>query len=74
VRARHWADLIASGEVSTVRELAQRSGLDRHSVTQQLRCAALSPQFIKQILAGKQLLTLTALQMSRDIPLGWQAE
>jgi len=70
-RARHWADLIASGEVSTVRELAQRTGLDRHSVTQQLQCAALSPRFIEQVLAGKHPLQLTVAQMSFSTQLDW---
>jgi len=70
-RARYWADLIASGEVSTVRELAQRSGLDRHSVTQQLQCAALSPRVVEHVLAGKQPLSLTVAQMSQDVSLDW---
>jgi site-specific DNA recombinase len=70
-RARYWADLIISGEVSTVRDLVERSGLNRHSVTAQLRCVALSPQFMKQILEGKQPLELTIAQMSRDIQLDW---
>jgi len=70
-RARQWADLIALGKVSTVKELAQRSGLDRHSVTVQLRCAALSPDFIEKVTAGRQPSALTVAQLSKDIPLDW---
>jgi len=70
-RARYWANLIASGEVSTVRELAERSGLDRHSVTQQLQCAALSPRFIEQVLDGKQTSALTIARMSQEAQLDW---
>jgi DNA invertase Pin-like site-specific DNA recombinase len=70
-RARHWSDLIASGEVSTVRELAQRSGLDRHSVAQKLQCAALSPRFIEQMLSGTLPLELTIAQMSLSSQLDW---
>ena len=70
-RARHWTDLIVSGKVSTVRQLAEQSGLDRHSVTLQLQCAALSPQLIDCVLAGKQPLALTVAQMSKSIQLDW---
>jgi hypothetical protein len=73
-RARYWADLIIAGEVSTLRELATRSGLDRHSVTQQLKCAALSPDFIKRVLAGRQPPALTVVQMSQDALLDWTTQ
>jgi len=70
-RARHWADLIVSGKVSTVRELARRSGLDRHSVTQQLQCAALSPRSIEHVLGGRHPLELTVDQMTLGTQLDW---
>ena len=73
-RARYWANLIASGEVSTVRELAKRSGLDRHSVTVQLRCAVLSPRITKEVLDGNRPSEMTVAQMTHNIPLEWSAQ
>jgi DNA invertase Pin-like site-specific DNA recombinase len=73
-RARHWAELIIGREVSTLRELAELSGLDRHSVAQQLQCAALSPATIQRVLAGKQSLEWMVIEMSQSVSLDWQVK
>jgi site-specific DNA recombinase len=61
IQAHTWSEWIIDGKVRTMRELAAKAGLNRHYTSRILRKAALSPQLVDAILAGKHspLLTLS---------------
>jgi len=52
-RARDWYEQIVAGEVGTVGQLAQKTGLPSTYIKQILGCAMLSPQIIEMVLSGR---------------------
>jgi hypothetical protein len=71
-RAHVWSGLLATGEATSIEELADRVKQDRSYVTRVIRFAFLAPSIIAGILEGKQSadMTLTRL-LETEIPLSW---
>ena len=72
-KAYRWWHWIKEGEVQSLREIAEREGLDKPRVTRQIRLAFLSPTLVRRILEGLQPtgLTVKALTREIDLPLDW---
>ena len=70
-QARTWTEWIIDGKVKTMRELASKAGLNRHYASRILRLAALSPQLVDAILAGKHSPVLTLVGVTDDLSLDW---
>jgi hypothetical protein len=70
-RARDWYERIVSGEVSTVCQLAQQTGLSSTYVKRIMECAALSPQVTEMVLSGKHRPDLTLEELLKNAPLDW---
>jgi hypothetical protein len=73
-QARTWTEWIVDGKVKTMRELAERAGLNRHYTSRILRMAALSPQLVDAILKGKHSPLLTLVGVTDDLPLNWNRQ
>lgn len=73
-RARDWYESIVAGEVNTIGQLAQESGLTRRYVRRILQCATLSPQITEALLAGKHRHNLTLKGILQDVPLNWREQ
>ena len=74
-RAHHWLDLLITGKVASIRDLARREGkLERH-IGQHLRLAFLAPDIVEAILDGRQPPKLTLRKLIRtDPPLDWDEQ
>ena len=70
-RARDWYEYIVSGEVSTVCQLAQKTGLSSTYVKRIMECAALSPQITEMVLSGKHRPDSTLEELLKNAPLDW---
>jgi site-specific DNA recombinase len=70
-RARDWYERIVSGEVSTVRQLAQKTRLSSTYVKCMMECATLSPQITEILLSGKHRPDLTLQELLQNVPLDW---
>jgi hypothetical protein len=72
-KAHRWWLWIKEGEVQSLREIAEREGLDKPRVTRQIRLAFLSPTLVRRILDGLQPTGLTVKALTREInlPLDW---
>ena len=70
-RARSWYERMVAGEVSTIGQLARKSGLTRRYVRRILQCANLSPQITEALFTGKHGLNLTLKEIMRGVPLHW---
>jgi hypothetical protein len=68
-RAHDWYQRIIAGEIRTIGQLAQKSGLTRRYVRRVLQCANLSPQIIEGFLAGKHPPNLTVKEILSSAPL-----
>jgi site-specific DNA recombinase len=73
-RARDWYERIIVGELGTVKELAQKTGLTSSYAKRILQCAKLSPQITELILSGKHGRNLTLQRLLQNIPMDWQEQ
>jgi hypothetical protein len=73
-RAREWRELLISGEVGSVEEIARNSGFECRYVRKILQSAALSPEICEAILSGKQAPHLTIRNLQSGLPLDWQQQ
>ena len=68
-KAHRWWHWIKEGEVRSLREIAEREGLDKPRVTRQIRLAFLSPTLVRRIPDGLQPTGLTVKALTREIDL-----
>jgi DNA invertase Pin-like site-specific DNA recombinase len=73
-RAHSWYKQIAAGEVTSIDQLAQQSGLTRRYVRRILQFGYLSPQITEAVLTGKHRPNLTLKEFLRGVPLDWQEQ
>jgi site-specific DNA recombinase len=73
-RAHDWYERIVMGEITTMKQLAQESGLRRRYIRQILHCATLSPQITDALLLGKHRPNLTLKEILRVVPLDWREQ
>ncbi len=72
-QGRTWLAQIRSGEGQSVRDLAERHGVNQGDVSRILPLGLLAPDIVEAILAGRQPIELTAkrLKRMRDLPVSW---
>jgi hypothetical protein len=72
-QGRTWLAQIRGGEVQSVRDLAERHGVNQGDVSRILPLGLLAPDIVEAILAGRQPIELTAkrLKRIRDLPVSW---
>jgi site-specific DNA recombinase len=68
-KARHWFEQLASGEVTTVKEIAVKEKVFDTEITRVLPLAFLAPEIVGDILAGRQPETLNVKRLTRINPL-----
>ncbi|MBI3479732.1 MAG: LacI family transcriptional regulator [Nitrosomonadales bacterium] len=70
-RGHRWLAMLESGEVSTMRELATREGVDNSYVSRMINLTMLSPYVIAAILDDTLPDNFTLLELAADPPLVW---
>jgi site-specific DNA recombinase len=73
-RAYNWYQQIVTGEIITVGQLAQKSGLTQRYVRRILECAKLSPRITEALLTGKHPSNLTLKEILHRVPLNWREQ
>jgi hypothetical protein len=73
-RARDWYERIAAGEITTMAQLSQESGLRRRYLRKILHCATLSPQTTEALLLGRHQPNLSLKEILQDVPLDWREQ
>jgi hypothetical protein len=73
-RARDWYDRIIAGQIMTMAQLSQESGLRRRYLRQILHCATLSPQLTEALLLGRHQPNLSLKEILRTVPLDWREQ
>jgi hypothetical protein len=75
VLARGWAKLLESGEVGSVKELAQRNSLCEHYTMRLAPLAYLAPDITSAILEGRQPRALSLAGLTaRPLPMNWEEQ
>ena len=72
-QGRHWFARIKGGDVRSVRNLAERIGVNQGDISRILPLGLLAPDIVQAILAGRQPIELTArrLKRIRGLPVSW---
>ena len=72
-QGRHWFSQIRGGDVQSVRDLAERDGVNQGEVSRIIPLGLLAPNIVEAILDGRQPIELTAKRLKRvpDPPVSW---
>jgi hypothetical protein len=73
-KAHAWQKMIESGEVGSIKELAQQNHVNPSYVARILRLATLAPDIVEAILAGTEPDGLSLRALSKNIPLLWDEQ
>ena len=75
-RSRGWFEAIASGRVTSFKEIAKAEGVSEQFVSNRISLAFIAPEIVESISAGSQPADLTAdaLVKRTEIPLSWSEQ
>ncbi len=73
-RAHSWRNLIESGKIATVTQLADKMQLDIAYVTKILHLVNLAPEIQEAIIAGREPDGLSLNRLRRGIPMEWDEQ
>ena len=75
-RAHRWYRELTAGDVDSIREIAERDGIDASDVGGDIQLAFLAPDIVEAILAGRQPVELTARRLRNigALPLDWERQ
>jgi len=71
-RALVWQEMVESGEMASISDLARHRKLDPSFVARTVRLAALAPDIIEAILDGQEPDGLSLGRLRKEIPLLWE--
>ncbi len=72
--ARKWRELVATGKVRSIYELANKLGYDRRHVSRRFRLAFLSPRIILAIMRHQANLDVSIAKLEDVAHLSWKAQ
>jgi site-specific DNA recombinase len=72
-KAHHWWEEISTGQVASLRQLAERENINVSHASRLIRLAFLSPHLVRQILKGDQAPHISVEYLTRriDLPHDW---
>ncbi|MBF0185888.1 MAG: hypothetical protein HQM06_16080 [Magnetococcales bacterium] len=73
-RARRWSKMIQSGQVKSMKELAEREQMNDSYISRILRLNQLAPDIIIAILDGRQPETLTLADLMEPFSMVWEEQ
>ena len=73
-RARRWQEMLDTGEVGSVTELADRLDADRSYIARILRLGLLAPDVVEAILDGREPSGLSLAKLTQTFPALWHEQ
>lgn len=74
VRAFSWTEIIESGQVGSITELARRLDVDTSYVTRTVKLTNLAPDIVEAILNGEEPNGLSLARLSKPFPEEWEEQ
>ncbi|MBF0463280.1 MAG: hypothetical protein HQL87_18090, partial [Magnetococcales bacterium] len=74
VKARRWQTMLESGEAATIRDLAEKEGMERSYLARILRLNILSPTIVERVLTGNYPDSINLETLRTGIPLDWEEQ
>ena len=73
-RAFSWADILESGEIKSISELARDLDVDSSYVARTLKLTTLAPDIIEAIINGEEPSGLSLSKLVKTFPLDWSEQ
>ena len=73
-RARRWQTMLESGETATIKDLAEKEGVERSYMARTLKLNVLAPFIVDAILGGNYPDTINLNSLRAGIPLDWEEQ
>ena len=73
-RAHRWLKMLESGQVASMKELAEQEKIDSSYMSRILRLTLLAPDIIRAILNGQQPESLTLADLMEPLPMLWSEQ
>ena len=72
--AHHWVEKLLTGQVSSLRAIANSEGKSERYVGQVIRAAFLAPDLLERVLEGRQPAQLTLVALRKQLPFDWREQ
>ena len=73
-RGHRWLSMLESGEVSTLRELALKEGVDNSYITRMVNLTTLAPEIVAAILDDALPNNITLFELAVNLPVLWDEQ
>jgi hypothetical protein len=73
-RAFSWADILESGEIKSISELARDLDVDSSYVARTLKLTTLAPDIVEAIINGEEPSGLSLSKLVKTFPLDWSEQ
>ena len=73
-RAFRWKDLLDTGQVASMSELAKKFRVDASYLSRLLRLTLLAPDIVEKILEGQEPSGLSLAKLTKRLPLDWDKQ
>ena len=73
-RASSWADILESGEVKSISDLAMNLDVDNSYVARILKLSTLAPDIVEAILNGEEPTGLSLAKLTKTFPTDWEEQ
>ncbi|RKX23399.1 MAG: hypothetical protein DRP45_10525, partial [Candidatus Zixiibacteriota bacterium] len=70
-RASSWAEVLESGEVKSISDLAMNLDVDNSYVARILKLSTLAPDIVEAILNGEEPTGLSLAKLTKTFPVDW---
>ncbi|NGZ05138.1 MAG: hypothetical protein G8237_02160 [Magnetococcales bacterium] len=74
VKARRWQTMLESGDFATIKELAEKEGVEKSYLARILRLNVLAPSIVETILRGDYPDSLSLEKLRAGIPVEWEEQ
>ena len=74
VKARRWQKMLESGEAATIKDLAEKEGVEKSYLARTLRLNILSPAIVERVMTGDYPDTISLASLRGKIPLDWEEQ
>ena len=73
-KARRWQTMLESGETATIKDLADKEGVERSYLARTLKLNILAPHIVEKVLAGDYPDSISLESLRGKIPLDWEEQ
>ena len=73
-RASSWAEVLESGEVKSISDLAMNLDVDNSYVARILKLSTLAPDIVEAILNGEEPTGLSLAKLTKTFPVDWDEQ